>query len=497
MPTTDSGDINKTSSGDGSKLFKGICFLVPYMFLFTGILLYRDFYIDDSYISMRYAKNMAHGLGLVFNAGNPVEGYTCPLWVYILSLGYLLDIDTILLSKCLGVLCAILLLFVSGRISKQLLGTSFLVSLMVATNLSLIIYSVSGMETCLFALLCLLSVQYKLAQPSKTAKYIIATAFAGWTRPEGILVFMALELFDIFQINKSGWKRILYNSLAFGLLIAPLFIFRLAYYGELLPNTFYAKQHHFYLPPGIVYSINFLNFLGGAAILIPVIIALTANDIWIKRLTVLIAVYTAYIVMEWGDFMPGFRFFLPLLPLVYLLTAAGLHQIADACSPARRNIFIKGVLILFILINLYSWYDHKSWRSTWEINHVIAGKKLAEIAPAGSIIAVHDAGAIPYYTDFVTLDIIGLTDKHIAHSTARKVTFKGVMHLIKSDPNYILNQHPDYIQLQGTLDDRMQNFIPGTIWSFDIAETAVFKKNYQPFMNEQGVIIFKRRAVAL
>src|ERR1043165_4126390 len=44
--------------------------------------------IDDAYITFRYARNLAQGLGLVYNPGEWVLGTTTPLWAAILALGY-------------------------------------------------------------------------------------------------------------------------------------------------------------------------------------------------------------------------------------------------------------------------------------------------------------------------------------------------------------------------------------------------------------------------
>ncbi|MFH1219602.1 MAG: hypothetical protein V1694_04040 [Candidatus Eisenbacteria bacterium] len=41
--------------------------------------------IDDSYISLRYARNFADGNGFVFNIGEKVEGYTCFLWIFLVG----------------------------------------------------------------------------------------------------------------------------------------------------------------------------------------------------------------------------------------------------------------------------------------------------------------------------------------------------------------------------------------------------------------------------
>ena len=47
---------------------------------------YQGLIVDDSYISYRFAENLAHGFGPTWNPHmNPVEGFTCMLWVLLLG----------------------------------------------------------------------------------------------------------------------------------------------------------------------------------------------------------------------------------------------------------------------------------------------------------------------------------------------------------------------------------------------------------------------------
>src|ERR1051326_7822740 len=59
---------------------------------------------DDSFITYRYVKNFTDGNGLVFNIGDRVEGYTCFLWVLLLSLFKTLGLNFISLSQASGVI---------------------------------------------------------------------------------------------------------------------------------------------------------------------------------------------------------------------------------------------------------------------------------------------------------------------------------------------------------------------------------------------------------
>jgi hypothetical protein len=68
----------------------GTCFvawasLFIYRSSFIGIDGKRYFCLfDDAMISMRYAWNFSHGIGLVWNSGEYVEGYTNPLMTLLM-----------------------------------------------------------------------------------------------------------------------------------------------------------------------------------------------------------------------------------------------------------------------------------------------------------------------------------------------------------------------------------------------------------------------------
>jgi len=80
-------------------------------------------------------------------------------------------------------------------------------------------------------------------------------------------------------------------------------------------------------------------------------------------------------------------------------------------------------------------------------------------------IAVVDAGALAYYSERRTIDIIGLNDVHIAHSPA------------KSDAAYVLAQRPKVIQLHIEFS-RSTGVVPPTRPdnNWDIFSQAIFPK---------------------
>src|SRR5262245_36467174 len=77
------------------------------------------FVIDDAFISLRYARNLATGHGLVYNAGERVEGYTNFLWTLFLALPHLLRIDPIAVGKIANLILALATAWLVYRLGRE------------------------------------------------------------------------------------------------------------------------------------------------------------------------------------------------------------------------------------------------------------------------------------------------------------------------------------------------------------------------------------------
>src|SRR4030095_5326403 len=62
----------------------------------------RGYLTDDTFIHLQYAKHLAEGRGLVFNAGERVYGCTSPLWVALIADGIALGLDGLAVARALG-----------------------------------------------------------------------------------------------------------------------------------------------------------------------------------------------------------------------------------------------------------------------------------------------------------------------------------------------------------------------------------------------------------
>src|SRR4029078_43413 len=117
------------------------------------------------------------------------------------------------------------------------------------------------------------------------------------------------------------------------LIVGPYFLWRVSYYGDLLPNTFYAKTGGGLrqVERGLIYAGAFALALGGPLMLVALAPLLrswrAALGSWRGYLLLLTGAFTGYIILVGGDHFPGDRFFVPLVPWFALLMADGMASV--------------------------------------------------------------------------------------------------------------------------------------------------------------------------
>lgn len=118
----------------------------------------------------------------------------------------------------------------------------FLPSTILTFNAGFIYWSVSAMETSLYLLLFAATIITKVKNNSAFPLFAVLVTFV---RPEGVLLFFVIEIHDLIfnysALKKSNFKKIIFETVLYYVLISTYFLFRFFYYGNFLPNTFYAK----------------------------------------------------------------------------------------------------------------------------------------------------------------------------------------------------------------------------------------------------------------
>ena len=449
---------------------------------------------DDAFISFRYAQNFVQGHGLVYNLGERVEGYTNFLWTILAALVIQLGGDVVVWSHLAGVALGVALVLLTYGFGARLAGSPWglLAALIVGTSQSLLLYTGrgSGLETGLFTLLLLAaSERYLRAGGSHLAASgalapwpLVATgvllALAALTRPEGLLVFglTAGHLFVVLLVGayKRGrglrvflalpWRPLVALVGAFLALFLPYFLWRLNYYGDLLPNTFYAKTGGGLnqVLRGLAYAGAFAITLGGPLLLVALVPWISgwraALVSWRGYMLPVVLVYTAYIVVVGGDHFRGERFFVPLLPWLAMLLADGSAWLAVWVGTRTTNsarlvqTFTKGALALSLAAGALAAVGRTAPfdptiqgldESVWIWRDL--GWWMADHAPPEATLAAAGAGAVAYYGQHTTIDLYGLTEKHIGRLTMAGMG-EGVAGHEKRDPLYVLTvRKPTYI----------------------------------------------------
>jgi hypothetical protein len=437
-----------------------IVFLVCLVLLLLMAARFFDHTYDDAFISFRYAENLVRGDGLVFNPGERVEGYSNFLWILLIAPFLALSSAPEAIVGLIGVAASIGLLLAVVRFSPECESMPeliWLAPLLVATSPPLAVWTTGGLETPLYVCLVVWAVGQGM-QGVDGGKFPGAAAWvvaaAALTRPDGVGVAFALAaMLALLLRGRPGFAAAFARWCgSFLVVFLPFVAWRWFYYGDLLPNTFYAKigSDTAQLARGLRYVRGFFES-GGYWLLVPLI-----GLPWLGRdrkgllLAGMTAALLAYPVLVGGDAAPMFRFMVPALPLLFLLLALAAAAAAERFKPGRTARLVVGLLAL-ALVARAAWPAFQGEHARLvEIDRTeVAGWKeigqyLGSIASPDESVAVITAGAIPYFSRLRAIDMLGLTDRTIARSEVHGVG-RGFAGHEKHDVEYVLDRRPTYV----------------------------------------------------
>jgi len=477
--------------------------------LFAGVvglfmvhsLSFHKMMVDDAYITFRYADNFARGLGLVFNPGERVEGYSNFTLVLLLAPFARAGIDLLFASKLIGFTSGVIATVYTVRLGSLYAGKEsifrFVPAFLLATSASFALWSMAGIETDLYAMLLWIGIYYYIRwqmnadastengdrsernsadrggwDPVKSGIFL---SLAAMSRPEGAIFGVALGIDALIRLLRR--RRLRVNEVSWAACLALPFAgylgWRLWYYGTLLPNTYYAKMWG-----GLAlklksfrFGYEFIMVNGGGLLIFLIVVALMAKGLKHYRPVLLILAANAFFVFNAGtDWMPMHRFFIPSLALIYLLASEGIRAIYDKFaaaqnSNARRSVsaFFQQAVAYMLIFCLAAFayaeerYSSGNPRNGWQHTGEFAiANWLKENASPDATLAIDAAGIIPYFSGLYSIDYLGICDPYIAR-------LPGLLHE-KSDPDYVLAKRPDYIVMCGT----EKNPTPEQIAGFDV-----------------------------
>lgn len=396
-----------------------------------------EFVCDDAYISFRYARNLAEHGALEYNLGERVEGYTNFLWVLVLALGAVVgvapDVAAPWLTQ-LGMLAgaaAVVVLVRALRGAKAWTIGDVVPAMLLAAAPEWVVWGHGGLETSWAAALTIAAMAMLARRRWRAAGLL--TALAGLTRLDAVLpigVFAgAWAIGHVLRGTREQLPSVREAAEMVALAGLPLaghVAFRLAYYGEWLPNTWTIKQHGRLLRDtfGVWYVTEWaaaLKLLWAA----PLAVLLRARHLPLVLPAIAVV---AYAWSVGGDFMAYGRFLIVATGLVagavgWLLVEAGERVLGKRGEVVAVGV---GVMLAAGLGNMShqrwlkdqatpaGWIDGR-WEGVTAMDRfarerVLAGKWFKKHVPEDTRLSVGAAGALPYASGLPIVDVYGLVD---------------------------------------------------------------------------------------
>ncbi len=421
-------DHGRESTG---KAYVAFAWLIGAVLILLALqVVLKDYIVDDTFIHLTFARNLAEGHGFSFNPDIPTYGVTAPLWTLLLAFLAKFFMIGPALAKALSIICG-----VSTVLAFRLLaGTIGLTdrsanaaTMVWGVNVWLTRWTASGMEAALAVLLLILAFD---AQVKSRGIAGIWLGLALLCRPESAVIAV------IFALDRwrTGSIRQAFGLLGVIVLVnLPWQVYAFYTFGSVSPNTALVKGglglpafNDFLLGLkrtaliiGGSHSLELLVILIGLSLVVLHRIMLSDFEIRVGALLITWAIFPAVIYLAQGVFVTS-RYLLIGMPALTLL----MFMILDGLE-FRRKIhwwkygrYILVVVILFqqLLLTFKVTLPHvEAFKPTIAALTRLADELRLE-TPPGSVVAVGDVGVVGFYSHRYVVDLEGLvTDEMIPY----------------------------------------------------------------------------------
>ncbi len=363
--------------------------------------------LEDAAMLMRYAENLAHGHGVVWNVGDrPVDGATDFLFMVLAAAGIRLGLSAqaaVRLIDIVSIVATIPLVYFTAR---RLHGSGRIVAgiaaAFVVTGRDLY-YTEAGFGAPFFGLTVattwLFAMRCRRDPSSRPASLGFATSalLMGLTRPEGVLLAAFMLVAVVLAVGPRRALRVVSATLlVFGTLGLGYFLWRWHYFGYPLPNAFYKKGGGHLYPHSLKEAIR-----QTAAQTFPFIV-----------------LYPLSLRSREGAREALFS----LVP-VTLFTSIWILLSGEGELDRRARLLFLSLVLLSVFGHDLSTFESKK-RMSSENGLLAIAQVLARYESRSYRLATTEAGILPLYSGWRSVDTWGLNDQEIAHEgsiTARQL----------------------------------------------------------------------------
>lgn len=401
---------------------------------------YTGFVADDAFITFRYAFNLAHGAGFVYNLGDRVLGTTTPLFAFVLGLFGSVGLDIPRTALVIGLFASGMTAAVIYRLAIHLRFTHWAAvpAVMYAFWPRSIVAESCGMEAPLFAFFVISAIYcYTKSLPI----YALAMGtLATLTRPEGLAILALLMVIYLHQYRER-WVQIVLTPL---FLLGPWVFFATLYFGSAIPNSIsgklalYSRWGTMSIWDTLVFYMSWHNPVGWGVTILAI-----AGGVWLWRkqnwgglaALWLVGMITFYV---FGGARVFFWYAAPLYPVLLLFSAAALPYASTKFSVLEKigreyslvAIAVIGAIAVFGVIPAARYY--RAFQSDMDNCHRAVATFLSTHVGENELVAAEDIGYMGYYSRKQILDRDGLVSPE-AEPYNRSGDYGGLIRDFKPD----------------------------------------------------------------
>lgn len=428
---------------------------------------------DDSYITLKFAANFFKYNGITYDGTSYLTGATSPLHIIgVALLGLFFSMETA--SLAVGIIFFILSSLIVYMWVIQMYGekkVALLAGVMMATSGLLVFDSLNGLETTTFIFFTLLTFYLHYVYEHKVY-YIITLFLSVLARPEGWFLASALWVSQVIDYviwhNKKVLRNLFISLSIFIFLCIPYFLLYFYYTGSLLPNTAFAKSVFFaefqihspriwMLKHGV--ELFYQELLYPLPLIIFPLILFARKVIRLPYLWWYYGIfYLCYFIVFPGATLHYWcRYQHIFIPLIIIGISGGTFELLRLYRKKfvqiAMVILIGGSIIYNQGMSLNNARDIYLKEISCTQNTLIdLAMWLKHNTPENSLIALHDIGAVGYFSDRRILDLVGLinpevskyywdkSSKKLFHVDERRV----IDYLKEKTPDYLVVRVPDW-----------------------------------------------------
>ncbi|MGC9399902.1 MAG: hypothetical protein ACP5HM_12300 [Anaerolineae bacterium] len=419
-------------------------YLVLVVSLSAYLLLDRAY--DDPFITYRYADNLRHRLGFVYNPGQRILSTTTPLYTLLLAvLGHIWT-DLPQLSNLLSAINTAvsgLLLFHLGR--GQDAPLSGMTGALLFPCFPLILRTF-GSEICFYITWVLAAFLLYIHKHPLWA--MLPAALVTLTRADGVLVVSILGLDTLLRERRFPLRM----ALLYGAFIAPWYLFSWFYFGSPVPVTLMAKQHQATMAISEGFARGFLTILApylhkplywlhGGLFTVGLIYAIKHPQ-WRCLLGWGSLYFLSYTLLGVSRY---FWYYAPLVPVITIVIGLGIQRLNEQLLIRRWATWQRWSLLVFLLtlmllpqiqevrqLSLHNDPRFRVYRAT--------GRWLAAHTPKTASVGTLEVGIIGYYAQRPMIDFAGLLQPEVSLQMQRETTYQdtAIWAVRRYSPDYLV-----------------------------------------------------------